>query len=358
MKKEILSKLQSFSEYPCVSILMPTHRSFPENQQDKIRLKNLVKDASKRLLEEFNKDEISSILKSLDDVIDGVDFNNTLDGLAIFINKDHQEKILTPFPLKERIMIDKVFSTKDIIFGINRTEPYLVLSFSEKQAMLFKGVREDLTEIKNDSFPILNTFYPLKAQGDEGDEITANIEREKMYLRHVDKTLNDMNAEDEYPVVLLSVPQKVALFKEVTANNKTLLNVITGNYEHSSASELSKIVWPEVKKSLAELRQQVLAELDDAIGKNKYATGIDEVWKAANEGRGYKLLVELGFQYPAKVDETGLQLVPVEVNPGEEIMDDAVDVVLDKVIQTGGKVVFFKNNDLSKFNKIAMILRY
>ncbi|MEO8665617.1 MAG: hypothetical protein ABI462_08965 [Ignavibacteria bacterium] len=359
MNKDILNKLQSVNEYPCVSILMPTHRSFPENQQDKIRLKNLVKDASKRLLEEFKKDEVSSIIKNLEGVIDEVDFNNSLDGLSVFINKEHKETILTPFPLKERILIDKFFSTKDIIFGINRTQPYWILSVSDKQAKLFKGVRDDLQEIKNDNFPLLNTYYPLKSQGnEEGEEIIPNVEREKMYLRHIDKTLGDINAEYEYPVVLLAVPQKAAIFKEVTTQTKLLPNVITGNYEHLSGTELSKIVWPEVKKSLSDIRQHVLDELEDAIGKNKYATGIDEVWKAANEGRGYKVLVELGFQYPAQLDETGLQLVPADVKTGEEIMDDAVDVILDKVIQTGGKVVFFKNNELTDFNKIAMILRY
>lgn len=256
-------------------------------------------------------------------------------------------------------MIDKFFSTKDIIFGINRTQPYWILSVSDKQAKLFKGVRDDLREIKNDSFPLLNSFYPLKSQSnDEGKEIIANIEKEKMYLRHIDKTLSDMNTEYEYPIILLSVPQKAAMFKEVTTQNKLFPDVITGNYEHLSESELSKIVWPEVKKSLAEIRKQVMEELEDAIGKNKYAAGIDEVWKAANEGRCYKVLVELGFQFPAQLDETGLQLNPIEVKPGEEIMDDAVDVILDKVIQTGGKVVFFKNNELSNFNRIAMILRY
>ena len=57
MKRSELKKIQSIKEYPSVSILMPTHRSFPENQQDPIRLKNLAKRAETRLLAEFSRQD-------------------------------------------------------------------------------------------------------------------------------------------------------------------------------------------------------------------------------------------------------------------------------------------------------------
>ena len=40
------------SGYPAVSLLMPTHRTPPENQQDPIRLRNLLAEAKRRLDED------------------------------------------------------------------------------------------------------------------------------------------------------------------------------------------------------------------------------------------------------------------------------------------------------------------
>lgn len=49
MDKKLLSELMEVKEYPCVSIIIPTYRTAPENQKNAIRLKKMVKDSSDRL---------------------------------------------------------------------------------------------------------------------------------------------------------------------------------------------------------------------------------------------------------------------------------------------------------------------
>lgn len=49
LQQEILSKLEANSKRLCVTISLNTHRTFPENAQDKIRLKNLSDRARDRL---------------------------------------------------------------------------------------------------------------------------------------------------------------------------------------------------------------------------------------------------------------------------------------------------------------------
>lgn len=49
--------LQQISGYPTLTITLPTHRTSPDNQQDPIRLRNLVTQATDRLLGEFSKRE-------------------------------------------------------------------------------------------------------------------------------------------------------------------------------------------------------------------------------------------------------------------------------------------------------------
>ena len=42
---------------------MPTHRSFPDNKQDPITLKNLVKQTEERLLAQMDKREVWPIME-------------------------------------------------------------------------------------------------------------------------------------------------------------------------------------------------------------------------------------------------------------------------------------------------------
>ena len=53
--KNILKKLETVASSNCVTILLQTHRTSPDNDQDPILLKNLVRDAETRLLAELDK---------------------------------------------------------------------------------------------------------------------------------------------------------------------------------------------------------------------------------------------------------------------------------------------------------------
>ena len=43
LDRETLSQLLAKRQGPCLSLYQPTHRSFPERQQDPIRFKHLVR---------------------------------------------------------------------------------------------------------------------------------------------------------------------------------------------------------------------------------------------------------------------------------------------------------------------------
>ena len=65
MNHKDIRLLQSMRGYPALSILAPMHRSNTENQQDQLRIKNLVTEATNRLLNEFPRREIEMLLSRL-----------------------------------------------------------------------------------------------------------------------------------------------------------------------------------------------------------------------------------------------------------------------------------------------------
>ena len=77
-------------EGPCLSLYQSTHRSHPENEQDPIRYKNLLKQLEKSLADTYPSKEYEPLLKPFHDLDENVNFwQHTLDGIAILSNKDH-----------------------------------------------------------------------------------------------------------------------------------------------------------------------------------------------------------------------------------------------------------------------------
>ncbi|HSN78444.1 MAG TPA: hypothetical protein VL334_25520 [Anaerolineae bacterium] len=96
MNRHDISLLQAMEGYPALSILLPTHRTSPDNRQDPIRVKNLATEAADRLLQEFSKREIQPLLDNLDAIVREVDYRYALDGLAILVNKDFARNFTCP----------------------------------------------------------------------------------------------------------------------------------------------------------------------------------------------------------------------------------------------------------------------
>ena len=361
MNRHDVHLLQQISGYPSLTITLPTHRTTPENKQDPIRVRNLVNEATRRLLEEFSKREIEPVLDQLEQLVRDINYSYTLDGLVLCVNRSFARAFFLPFSLKERIMIDETFATRDLVFAINRTPRYWTLVLSEKPTRLFDSTRDTLIEIQEGGFPMIHEGpggeQPLP--GGAGVQKSAyRDERHRQFFRQVDAALKPFLVEDPLPVAIVGVDRYLAFFNEVTSQKNAILTAVTGSHDKTSPHKLGELVWPLVKASFAEQRKMVLSELDKAIGERKVVSTISEVWRLANEGRGRILLVEEDFHFPGRVDKTGMHLTAADDPTGPDVLDDAVDEIIETVLSKQGQVVFIDNGKLEAHQRIALILRY
>jgi hypothetical protein len=361
MNRQEVKLLQQINSYPAVTITLPTHRTAPENRQDPIRVKNLVEQATKRLLEEFSKREIAPLLDRLEKLADGIDYRYTLNGLALFANRDFSRAVQLPFTLRENVNVGDTFLTRDLVFAMNRTPRYWTLVLSEKPTRLFESVRDTLIEVQEGGFPIIHEG-PGGGQSLPGgfgiEKTTDRDEYHRKFFSEVDTALKPFLADDPLPLIVVGVNRFLAFFNEVTDHKDAILSTLQGSHDKTSPSELAKLVWPLVKDALAEQRQKVFLELDKAVGERKVASTISEVWRLASEGRGALLLVEEDFHFPARVDETGREITPADDATAPDVIDDAVDDVIETVLSKQGRVVFVENGQLETHQRIALILRY
>jgi hypothetical protein len=355
-----LKRLQGHQDYPSVSLLTPTHRTAPANRRDRIVVKNLVAEGLERLHGEFRKREVAPVVRNLNKLVDRVDWEHALEGLALFASRDLATAIQLPFRVKARVVIDKTFATKDLVFALNRSPRYRVLVLTEKPTRLFEGMTSVLTEITGKPFPMIHKGPGGASRLPGGQGINRSAVRDeshRQFFRKVDEALASIQKEDHLPLVVVGVDRYLAFYQEVTKDADAIVGVVAGSHSNPNPSTLGKLVWPVFKAGNTLKRTRALARLHEAVSLNRHASGIDQVWRAAYEKRCQVLLVETGFHHRADVAPDGDRLLAYS-GRGEAALDDAVDEVIEKALSDGGEVFFYEPGVLDLHQEIAAILRY
>jgi hypothetical protein len=355
-----LHELQDVHTYPCLTITLPTHRTSPDNRQDPIRVKNLVTEGTNRLLGEFSKREVAPLIDRLNALVDAIDYQYTLDGLMLAVNRDMAREYVLPFTLSERVVVDDTFFTRDLVHALNRARRYWVLSLSEQPTRLYAATRENLEEITTGGFPMEHsgpggaTVLP----GGVGVNTSAyRDERHRQFFRDVDKAFRASMAEDPLPLALAGVDRYLAFFRELAGADE-IVATLPGNFDHLTPHDLGRLIWPPVSEGFTTRRREVLKHLEAAVGLRRAASTLGEVWHLAGLGRGQVLVVEEGYHQPARLNQWGQLDLNVEDPTAPDVMDDAVDEVITSVLGKGGQVVFVEDGELAFHNRIALILRY
>jgi hypothetical protein len=355
-----LQRIQAHRDYPSISLLAPTHRTAPANKKDRIVVKNLAAKALNRLHGEFKKREVAPIVANLETLIDKVDWEHAQDGLALFAGRDFAQKFYLPFRVKARAMVDATFATRDLVFTMNRAPRYRVLVLTEKPTRLFEGRSNLLVEHTDNPFPMrhIGPGGASKLPGGQGvNRSAARDESHRQFFRRVDEALAAIQKEDPLPLVVVGVERYLAFYQEVTMDPEAIVGLVAGSHDDPRPSTLGKLVWPVFQAGMTLRRTRALVRLDEAVGLNRHASGIAQVWRAAREKRCQKLLVEANFEYPANVAPERDHLIAYE-GKGAAALDDAVDEIIEMVVSNGGEVYFYHDGALDQHQRIAAVLSY
>lgn len=353
-----LKALQAHRDYPSISILAPTHRSWPANKQDRIRVKNLVTKAIDRLHEEFRKREVAEVVRNLRDLVEGVDWQHTLDGLALFASRSKAASVRLPFKVKPRLLIDETFGTRDLVHSLNRAEPYRVLSLGHT-TRLYDGWTSVLEEHKAPPFPLVHRGPGgvLRLPGGRGISRSAvRDDARRKVFRSVAAAVAALQKERRLPLVVVGVERNLAFYQEVAVQSRPIAALLAGNHERTTPSSLGKLVWPLFELGATIRRTDALVRLDRAVGAQRSAAGIDDVWAAVVNGTCRTLMVEADYAHRADLSPAGDRLLKYS-GKGARALDDVVDEAIERVMEAGGDVFFYGTGTLESHQRIAAVLR-
>lgn len=381
LNKELLKELLNFDEKLCLSLYMPTHRSHPDNLQDPIRFKSLVKKLEESLALKYSNKEIEELLQPFVDLQKDPEFwNHTLDGIAVFSSKDYFETVNLHMPVKELAIAADSFHTKPIRQYLQTTDHFYVLGLSLHDIKLFEGSRHDLIEISlhdnvaktikealGDELTEKHTTVASyggvggassnmhHGHGSKKDEVGIDAER---FFRVVASDIyNNYSKSSEWPLILAALPEHHSLFKKVNKNPFLLEDGIAINANAVSTDVLKDMAWEIIEPQYNSRLEKLADRFNEALAHGKGSDSIKEAAIAATEGRIEILLVEADKIIEGRITNliTG-NIQKKDINNPR--IDDLLDDMGELVTKMGGEVIIMPKDKIPSYTGVAAIYRY
>lgn len=363
---DVLRELLRWTESPCISLYQPTHRATPDDLQDPIRYKKLVRDAERSLQEKYSGREVRPLLEPFHALVDDYHFwTHQRDGLAILAAPGIFEVFRLERPVKELVVVADSFHLKPLLRMVQSADRYQVLCLDRHKASLFEGNRDTLEAVDVGDMPTTITaalgeqltdsheavgVYGKRAGtghlahggpasfpgvGGRKDELDKDMER---FFQFVDReVLNRFSRPSGLPLILAALPEYHTKFRRVSRNRFLQPSGIEKHPASLNADELRVEAWRVVEPHYLARLARLTEEYHASEFAGMAASDLNDVAKATAAMRVGMLLVEADRVIPGSFDPTTGEVLPGRLADPEvgEVIDDLAAAVL----RTGGEVV-------------------
>lgn len=356
--RKALERLGKIKAPVCVTLVLKTHKTRPENQKDPILLKNLISEANQRLEKEYGVDIAKGYTEKLNELANRIDHSHNDHGLMLFVNDTVQEYLRLPTHLHTRVILDKTFATRPIIRSLKKDTDYYILVLSRGRARLLEANSDKLTrEYEEEGFPITDNELVTFSNRESSHNVRMTNKIQEFFNR-IDKSVNAIRSKNPLPIVIYSEDTNYHQYqKEADHPNIILGHILLKNFDQKG-SNLVKEIWPYVKELRIEKNRARISELENAMSAGNYLSDLNEIWRAVKEARGKTIFVEEGYFQPVKTEKDVLTPIRSEEINQKEDINDIVDEMIELTLKFGGDVVFLEPGALKEFNKLALVTRY
>lgn len=365
---------------PCLSLYQPTHRRHPDNQQDPIRFRNLVKALKESLSKTYPASETGPLLDPFMALADNRDFwNHTADGLAVLAARDFFRVYRLQRQVKELTVVADSFHTKPLLRILQSADRYQILGLNRRAMKLFEGNRDALDEIEpapgiprtrvealgqeqTEAHLTVASYGGIGAShsamrhghGEKESRLEAGTER---FFRAVDRGVTEHHSRPtSLPLMLVTLAEHRALFQRVTRNPLLIDESLDIDPEALTANEIRARAWqliePRYRARLDALNQEFGRARAGGLGYEDLA----EVARAIASGRVATLIVEADREIPGWVDEATGEIELHDLSHPE--VDDILDDLAALASAKGGRVIVVPAERMPTTTGIAAICKF
>jgi hypothetical protein len=366
-------------EPPCLSLYQPTHRRHPENQQDPIRFRNLVKALEESLVQKYPNREVQTLLEPFRALAGARDFwNHTLDGLAVLGAPGMFRVYRLQRPVVELAVVAESFHTKPLMRILQSADRYQILGLNRREIKLFEGNRDALdqvelaqgvprtiTEVLGEELtePHLTVASygtgaggtPMRhGHGSKKDEVDIDTER---FFRAIDRSVLEHHSRpSSLPLILAALPEYHALFRQVSRNPFLMAEGIDIHPDSLPIEGLRERAWQVVEPQYHARLAGLVEAFGEARSKGLGADDLAQVAEAAAAWRVATLLIDADRHVPGRMDP-GTGRIEFDDLAHPEV-DDLLDDLGELVLKRGGQVVAVPTERMPTRTGIAAIYRF
>ncbi|MGZ3755531.1 MAG: baeRF3 domain-containing protein [Mucilaginibacter sp.] len=346
---------------PALSITLPIQPHISLKTEMAHALKIVTDKAERELQQNYPADQCELIINKLSALVKNLEIPVNKKGLVIYVSPAFEKVLFLDITVAEKLIVDESFEIRDLVYNAKQAVNFLLLVLSGNETRIFLGDLSTLTPLPCDIPASVEEFLA------DSPERVANfsdmVEKKQLaiekFLRQIDDELDTVLSEHQLPVLLLGTKRILGHFKKISKHLDHIMDYVDGNYESATIAELKDLTLPYTESWKAKQQNEVMARVDDAESQFRLSVGIQEVWRDAQNGKGKLLIVEKNYRFAAQ-HEAEPDVIQAIKEPYNQLsyIRDAVDDVIEKVLQSGGDVEFMEDGTLGKFDHILLIKHY
>jgi hypothetical protein len=383
LNQETINQLMMRRGAPALSLYQPTHRSFPERQQDPIRFRHLVERLASSLQQQHPGQDHELLLKPFHDLQHDHEFwNHNQDGLAIFAGEGYFEVMRLQRTVVEQAIVNDRPHVKPLLRVVQSADRYQILCLTRDSIRMFEGNRYALDEI---SVPddirtlqdALGTETTAKGQhgfpqgfgrasergdpmqqsaGGSGKQEEIDKDQER-YFRLVDKAILEHRSRPSgLPLILAALPEQQSHFRRISHNDRLLstgIEIAPGSIE---LNDLKAKSWEVMLPKYLGRLDGLLDRYGESHGQGLATDQLEEIGSSTIGNRIATLLVEADRDIPAHIDEEDGSLIPAKQEGPN--LPDLLEELSIRVIEHGGEVIVVPPERMPSSTGAAAIYRF
>lgn len=361
-----------------ITIVQELHASTLTNDKDRIQFENLISEAKKKI-SDSNLEEKAALLEQLDSALANIDtLIQFIGGLVLYITPDDVYFYQLGISVTDRVYVGKLPYILPVAANDQYTLDYHLLVLNRESIRVFEGhgskiQEQDLSEYEDAPVDLETALGTEKEGGNlnfgshnagarqsgtgqffHGHQETSqekDIDRER-YFRLVDEFVyNNFSNEFKYPLIVYSVEDNQAVFKDISKNEFLSDAMVTGSAAGLNTSDIQDKVADCIKELNDSERDRLLNRLKETSPENRIENIPDDLTSASLQGRIDNLFLQKDFDIPGSITEEGLY-------DENDDRNNFIHALVLNVLNSKGNVYIFEEEDMPEASPIAATLRY
>lgn len=356
--KEYADLFEAVKYPPCVSIILPLENRFNAKEELIHQYKIALGKITNELKANYPDDQCMPVIKKLEilgkQLLPGKDTRS----IAVYASPIIAKTYYLNTEMKEQFVVDRSFEIRPLLMNKKLQYKYLLLILSGEQVKLFQCTNNHLERMHlgcPESIDAYRIDAPEKIANfsDEHEKKEALLTKMLAATDHSLKTL--LGNGNPQPLFVMGVEKTIGQFKKLTHNSTQIVEYVQGNFiDHSPEGILRKIE-PILEQWRLKQQEKQLQLFSTAANGRKTASGITAVWKEVKRKNCKLLLVEKNYRCAASIGAHPEILEVVKDPRPFNVMKDAVDDIIEQVLECGGDISFMEDGSLEKQGRIALI---